>query len=101
MKYSWRKKFTPLRVLNLFIKSFVSHFVDIALTFLIVHLTHFIWYNIFSTKLAISLFLGKFASFGLAVIFSDVTLLNSWDVIYLSSSWSTEILFSISIIFVL
>ena len=35
------KYFAPLRILNLFIKSFVNHFVDIAFIFLIVHLIHF------------------------------------------------------------
>ena len=33
LKYSWKKHFAPLRILNLFIKSFVNSFVDISLTF--------------------------------------------------------------------
>ena len=33
--------FVSLRVLNLFTKSFVNPFVNIAVTFLIVHLIHF------------------------------------------------------------
>ena len=43
---------------------------------------------------------AKFACTNLAEKFSDVTLLNSWVVIYLSWSWSVVILFSISLIFV-
>ena len=38
----------------------------------------------FSTKLAISLLLAKFTCFSLAVTFSDVNLLNSSVVTYLS-----------------
>ena len=33
--------FATLKILNLFIKSFVNIFVDIALTILIIHLIHF------------------------------------------------------------
>ena len=36
-----KKYFEPLTILNLFIKSFVNPFVDIDLTFSIVHLIHF------------------------------------------------------------
>ena len=35
------KYFAPLRILNSSIKSFVNPFVDIALSFLIIHLIHF------------------------------------------------------------
>ena len=44
-KWFWNiseeKYFASLRILNIFIKSFVNSFVDIALTFLIVHLILF------------------------------------------------------------
>ena len=43
-----KKDFALLRVLNLFIKSFVNPFVDIALNFLIVYSIHF--YEISFTK---------------------------------------------------
>ena len=52
-------------------------------------------------KLAVLLFLAKFACFSLAVKLSDVNLLNSWIIINLSWSWSVAILFSILQIFVL
>ena len=55
----------------------------------------------FFTKLAISLLLAKFACLSLAVTFSDVNLLNSSVVTYLSWWCSEAILFSISLIFVL
>ena len=48
----------------------------------------------------ISFLLAKFACFNLAAKFSDVNLLNSGIVIYLSLVWSV-IFFSISLIFVL
>ena len=35
------KYFAPWRILSLFVKYFLNGFVDIALTFLIVHLIHF------------------------------------------------------------
>ena len=35
------KYFTPLKIVSLFIKYFVNHFVDIALTFLIIRLIRF------------------------------------------------------------
>ena len=62
------KKIAPLRILNLFIKSFVNPFVDIVLTFLDSSFNSFL-FNFFSllsksalfTKLAITLLLAKFA----------------------------------------
>ena len=81
-------------MLNLFIRSFVNPFADIALTFLIVHLIHFhmnfdttsfslLSKSVLFTKPAISLLLNKFACLNLAVKLSDVNLLNSGVVIYL------------------
>ena len=49
--------------------------------------------------LVILLLLSKFACTNFAIKCSDVNLLNSWLVIYLS--WSVVILFSISLMFVL
>ena len=87
----------PLRILNLFIKSFVNLFVDIAWTFFDDSFNSFLFDAIFFsllsksvfffTKLAISFLLAKFACFILAVTFSDVNLIHSWVVIYLSWSW--------------
>ena len=57
--------------------------------------------SVFFTKLAISFLLAKFACFSLAVKFSDVNLSDPWVVIYLSWPWSIEVLFSVSLIFVL
>ena len=57
--------------------------------------------SVFFMKLAVLLFLAKFACFSLAVKLSDVNLLNSWIIINLSWSWSVAILFSILQIFVL
>ena len=73
-------------MVNLCIKSFVNPFVDIALTLFdssfdsfLLDVTSFssLSKSVFFTKLALSLFLAKFACFGLAVKFSDVDLLNS------------------------
>ena len=88
------KYFAPFWMLNLFIRSFVNPFADIALTFLIVHLIHFhmnfdttsfslLSKSVLFTKPAISLLLNKFACLNLAVKLSDVNLLNSGVVIYL------------------
>ena len=68
------KYFAPLRILNLFIKSFVNHFVDIALTFFDSSFDSFLFevtflFKFFSSstksflfvKLAISFFLAEFA----------------------------------------
>ena len=91
------KYFVPFRILNLFIISFVNHFVDIALTFFDSSFSSFLFdvtfFNLFLksvlfTKIAISLLLVKFACFNLAVKISDVNLLNSGIVIHLSWSWS-------------
>ena len=56
---------------------------------------------VFFEKLAVSFLLVKFTCFNLAVKLSDVNLLNSWVVIYLSWSLSVIILISISLIFAL
>ena len=93
------KYFPALRILNLFIKSFVNPFVDMALTFFDSLFNSFLSKSAFFTKLARSFFLAKCACFSLAVKFSNVNLLNSWVVIYLSWSWSVVILFYISLIF--
>ena len=93
LNYSGRKCFTPLRILN--IKVFVNHSVDISLTFFDSS------FNCILFKLAISFLLVKLACFSLAVIISDVNLLNSWVVIYLSWWRLVLILLSFSVIFVL
>ena len=73
-------------MVNLCIKSFVNPFVDITLTLsdssfdsFLLDVTSFssLSKSVFFTKLPLSLFLAKFACFGLAVKFSDVGLLNS------------------------
>ena len=68
---------------------------------MIVLLIHFYLNLSFFTKLGISCLLAIFALPNLAVKRSDVDILNSWVVVYLSWSWSIVILFSISLIFVL
>ena len=95
------KYFAVLRILSLFIKSFVNPFVGIALTFFDNSFNSFLFKSAFFTKLAISLLLAKFACASLAVKRSDVNLLNSWVVKYLSWSWSVVILFSVSPLFML
>ena len=79
------KYFSPLRILNLFIKSFINPFVDIALTFIDGSFNSFLYdvtffsllsKSVFFTKLAISFLLAKFACFSLAVTWSDAKLLN-------------------------
>ena len=73
-------------MLNLFIKSFVNHFVDIGLTFFYSSFNSFLFdvtsfsslsKSVFLTKLAISFLLAKFTCFSLAVKLSDAYLLNS------------------------
>ena len=80
-------------MLKLSIKSFVNPFVDIALTFFDSSFDSFLFDVIsFSlltkfvlfTKLAISLWLAKFAHFNLKSKISPVNLLHSRVVIYLS-----------------
>ena len=98
MKY-FRKIIAPLRIRNLFIKSLVNPFVDIALTFFDTSFNSFLFKSFFlkkkkKKKLVIPLLLAKFACANLAVKFSAVNLLDSWVVIYLSWSWSVVILFS-------
>ena len=97
MKYSKRKIFCPLIILNLFIKSFVIPFVDIALSFFDslfnsfsfdVKLFTLLSKSVLFRKLAISPLLDKFACFNLAAKYSDVNWLNSEVVIYLSWLWS-------------
>ena len=67
-KYFWNipkeNYFSQIRILNLFIKSFVNPFVDIALSF------YDSSFNLFSFEVTVF-------SFCLAVKFSDVNLLNS------------------------
>ena len=76
-----KKHFAPITILNLLIKSFVNHFVDIALSFC--DFVNFVSsFNSFSlinfTKLAISLLLARFAYANLAVKYSAIIkLLNS------------------------
>ena len=81
-----KRYFAPLRIPNLFIKSFVNSFDHIALTFFdssfnsfLFDVTFFsLWSkSVFFTKLAILFLLAKFACFSLAVKFFDVNLLNS------------------------
>ena len=82
--------FTPLRILNLnlFIKSFVNPFADIALIFIDKSFNSFLFdatsfsllsksKSVLFTKLAISHLLAQFACFSLALKFSNVDLLNS------------------------
>ena len=74
-------------------KSFVNPSADIALTFLdslfnsflldVISFSLLLKFDLF-TKLAISLLLAKFACLSLAAKLSDVNLLNSGVVIYLS-----------------
>ena len=86
LKYFKEKYFDPLVILNLFIKSFVNPFLDIALTFFDSLFNSFLFDVTFLSlssksvcfaKLAISFLLAKFACFILAVKLSDVNLLNS------------------------
>ena len=99
IKYIWnipeQNYFTPLRILNLFSKSFVNPFVDIALTFFdssfnsfLFEVTFYIFSSksVFFTKAEISFLIAKFACANLAVKFSAINLLNSGVAIYLSSS---------------
>ena len=89
------KYFSPLRALNLFIKSFVNPFVDITFTFFLFIL--FLFYvtsfsllskSVIFTKLAMSLLLAKFARNKLKSKVSVVNLWSSGVVIYLSRLWS-------------
>ena len=79
-----KKNFASLKIIYLFIKSFVNPFDDIALTFFDSSFNSFLFKfysllskSVFFTKLAISRLLAKFACFTLAIKFSDVNLLNS------------------------
>ena len=75
------KHFAPLRVLNLFIKSFVNFFVALALTFdssfnsFLFDVTSFslLSKSVFFRKLAISFLFVKFAYFNLVAKISAVT----------------------------
>ena len=89
------KYFALLRILNLFLQSFVNTFFDIVLTFFNSSFTSFLFdvtsfsllsKSAFLAKLAISFLPATFACFSLTVKFSDVDLTNYWVVIYLS--WS-------------
>ena len=80
-------------MLNLFVESFVNLFVDTALNFLDKLFNSFLFNvisfsllskSVFFTKLAISLLLAKYCGFSLAVKLSNVNLLYSCLVIYLS-----------------
>ena len=89
------KYFSPLRTLNLFIKSFVNPFVDIALTFfdslfILFYVTSFslLPKSVIFTKLAMSLLLAKFARNKLKSRVSVVNSSTSGAVIYLSRLWS-------------
>ena len=107
MKYK-EKYFALLRILILFIKSFVNPFVDIDLTFFdnlcnsfLFEVTAFSLFSksVFLRKLTISLLLAKFACSSLAVTFSAVNFLNSGVVIIYLSWPGSVILISISLIF--
>ena len=80
MKY-FRKIIAPLRIRNLFIKSLVNPFVDIALTFFDTSFNSFLFKSFLKKKkkkkLVIPLLLAKFACANLAVKFSAVNLLDS------------------------
>ena len=78
LKYSWIKIFSSIKNTKFIYQIFVYPFVDIAYTF---------FDRLYNS------YLFEFAYFSLAVYFSDVNLLNSWVVIYLSWSWSVVILF--------
>ena len=97
-KWFWNipkeKYFAPLRILNLFIKSFVNPLFDVSFFSLLSK-------SVFLTKLGFSFLLAKFACFSLALKFSDVNLLHCWVVMCLLWSWSVAILFSISQFYVL
>ena len=76
------KYFFALRILNLFSKSFVDPFADIALTFFDSLINSFLFdvtsfgllsKSVFFMKLAVSLLLAKFACFSLAVKFLILT----------------------------
>ena len=82
------------RILNLLIKSFFNPFVDIALTFFDTLFNSFLFdatsFNLLLksvsfTKLAILFLLAKFAYFSLASKFSNAILINSGEIMYLSS----------------
>ena len=60
------KYFAPLRILNLFIKFFVSPFVNIALTFFDISFNSLLFKSVLFTKSAIPLLLAKFAIYLLA-----------------------------------
>ena len=88
-----QKYFASLKILSLFVKSFLKPLVDIALTFFenlynshLFDITSFnlLLKSVFFTKLAISIFLAKFACLSLAAKFSAVNLSSSGVVIYLS-----------------
>ena len=75
--------FAPLRILNLFIKSFVNSFVNIALTFFHRSFNSFLFEvrsllskSVFLKRLGISLLLTKFASTNLAEKCCPDNLLN-------------------------
>ena len=104
------KYFAPLKILNLFIKSFVNSFVNIALTFfassfnsslLDVKSFSSLSKSVFFTKLAISFSLAKLACLSLAVKKFDINWSHSWVVMCLSWSWSVLILFSVWLVFAL
>ena len=91
------KHFASFRILNLLIKSFVNPFVDIALTCFDTSFNAFLFEvtflfkffslspkSVFFTKLTISFLLAKFVCANLGAKCSDVNLLNSGVVIYLS-----------------
>ena len=77
------KRFAPLRIIYLFIKSLVNPFLDIVLTFSYssYELFSFSSKSVFFTKLPISFLLAKFACANLAVKFPAVNFLNCGVVI--------------------
>ena len=94
------KYFAPLRIPNLFIKSFANAVVDVELTFfdrsfnsILFYVTSFslLSISVCFAKLGISLLLSKFPCLSLAAKFPDVNLLNSRVVMYLS--WSLQKIF--------
>ena len=92
----------PIRILYLFIKSFVNPFVDIAVSFsdssfnsflpstyfvlfevtLLFKCFSFLSKSVFFAKLEISFLLAKFAYANFTLKYSAVNLLNYWVVIY-------------------
>ena len=92
LKYSWKKYVAPLRILNLFIKSSVNPFVNIASTFFRDSFNSFLFdvisfislsKSVLLKKLLMSLLLARLARFNLKAQIFALNLLNSGVVIYI------------------